>query len=490
MRNNGDGTFTDVTAAAHLGDSGWHSGCAVGDYNNDGFLDIYVTSFGPNKLYLNQRDGTFKEVAKAAGVDDPHWGFVKWSMGAAFGDYDNDGYVDLYVANFVKYDPQNPPPRPTDPEPCRFRGAPVVCEPEHFEGEQAILYHNNGNGTFTEVSKTAGILQKTPGRGFGAVFADFNNDGRPDIYQVNDSGPNLYYINNGDGTFRDASWASGLAADWNGNPQGTMGVTVGDFNNDGLLDVFISNWIEQSSALYVNAGSHIFDDKTPAFGLLRLGYEYCGWGTGFFDFDNDGWLDLWVTYGETNEALEKVGLPNPFAQPNYLMRNNHGKKWEDVSAAAGLRKLKKRVGRGTAFADIDNDGDIDVLVINKNDFPTLLRNDGGNRNNWLTIRTEGVRSNRAGIGARIAVVAGGMRRIFEVRSSESYLSGNDLRVHAGMGDLKRAERVEIRWPSGQVDRYADVEANRFYLAREGSWLRPDPLVHRAKPRRPRVQRGR
>jgi hypothetical protein len=479
LRNNGDGTFTDVTREAHLGDSGWHSGCAVGDYNNDGYPDIYVTSFGPNKLYRNNGDGTFTEVAEAAGVADPHWPFPKWSMGAAFGDYDGDGYIDLYVANFAKFDPLHLPPRPGEPHACMMKNLAIACPPDNFEGEQGILYHNNGNGTFTDVSQSAGIFRKDPGRSFGVVFGDFNNDGRQDIYVVNDSGPNFYYINNGDGTFTDASWTSGLAVDWAGHPQGSMGVTVGDYNNDGLIDIFVTNWIEQNNTLYENQGAHQFQDRTSVLGLSPLGFEYCGWGTGFFDFDNDGWLDLWITYGHTNEQLEIRNPANSFAEPNFFLRNVEGHKFVDVSESAGLRKLSKHSGRGAAFADIDNDGDIDVLLINKNDIPTLLRNDGGNTNNWLTIRTEGVRSNRSGIGARVAVTVAGKRRIFDVRSSESYLSGNDLRVHIGMGDHPRADAVEIRWPSGQLDRYADVSVNTFYLAREGDGLRPDPWITRA-----------
>jgi hypothetical protein len=485
FRNNGNGTFTDVTREAHLGDGGWHSGCAVGDYNNDGYLDIYLTSFGPNKLYRNNGNGTFTEVAEAAGVSDPHWPFPKWSMGAAFGDYDGDGYLDLYVANFAKVDPHHLPPRPGEPGACLLKGVVIACPPDNYEGEQAILYHNNRNGTFSDVSLAAGVVRKDPGRGFGVIFGDFNNDGRQDIYQVNDSGPNFYYVNNGDGTFKDASWTSGLAVDWAGNPQGSMGVAVGDYNNDGLLDIFVTNWIEQNNTLYENQGSHQFMDRTSVLGLSPLGFEYCGWGTGFFDFDNDGWLDLWISYGHTNEQLEIRNPPISFAEPNFVLRNLEGHKFADASESWGLRKLAARSQRGAAFADIDNDGDIDVLLINKNDVPTLLRNDGGNSRNWLVIRTEGVRSNRAGIGARVAVTVAGKRRILDVRGSESYLSGNDLRVHFGMDDHPRADVVEIQWPSGQLDRYTDILVNSFYLAREAEGLKLDPWIKPA--RHPEIQ---
>ena len=484
LRNNGDGTFTDVTTRAHLGASGWHSGCAVGDYNNDGFPDVYLTSLGPNLLYRNYGDGTFTDVGEAAGVADTHWGFPKWSMGAAFGDYDNDGLLDLYVANFVKFDPKHLPPKPGDPNACKLKEIPIACPPDTFDGEQGILYHNNGNGTFTDVTKAAGLLRpaKSLGRGFGVVFADFNNDGFEDIYQINDSGPNWFYINNGNGTFTDASFESGLATDEFGNSQGTMGVTVGDYNNDVLMDVYIANWINQTKTLYENQGAHSFADVTLARGLASVGYEYCGWGTEFFDFDNDGWLDLWVSFGHTDPQVEKAHPEDPFAEPNFVLRNLKGKKFVDVSDAVGLRAMRSHSARGAAFADIDNDGDLDVLVMNKNEVVTLLRNDGGNRNNWIVIRAEGVKSNRSGIGARINVTAQGLRRIFDVRSSESYLSGNDMRVHIGMADLKQADQIEIRWPSGQIDRYEGIPVNAFYWAREGSRIKPDPQVvpkHRA-----------
>ena len=478
LRNNGDGTFTDVTSQAHVAATGWHSGCAVGDYNNDGFPDIYLTSYGPNRLYRNNGDGTFAEVAGAAGVADARWGFPKWSMGAAFGDYDNDGRLDLYVTNFAKFDPRRLPPRPADANACKLKQVPIACPPDNFEGEQGILYHNNGDGTFTDVTRAAGLVRqgKDLGRGFGVVFGDFNNDGRQDIYQVNDSGPNFYYVNNGDGTFREASYESGLAVDGFGNSQGTMGVTVGDYNNDGLMDILITNWIHQDQTLYENQGSHAFMDATSLRGLSGIGYEYCGWGTRFFDFDNDGWLDLWMTFGHTDPQVEKVHPQDSFAEPNYLFRNALGRRFVDVSEAAGIRKLKPHSGRGVAFGDIDNDGDVDLLIVNKNDTPTLLRNDGGNRNSWLVIRAEGLKSNRSGIGARIIVTAGGTRRIFDVRSSESYLSGNDLRVPIGMARWKQADLIEIRWPSGRVDRYPDIPVNGFYLAREGEGLRPDPQI--------------
>ena len=486
LRNNGDGTFTDVTKQAHLGESGWHSGCAVADYNNDGFSDIYLTSYGANKLYRNNGDGTFTDVAAAAHVDDPHWAYPKWSMGAAWGDYDNDGKIDLYVANFARVDPQHLLPKPGDPEPCKNVDVPIACPPDRYYGEQGILYHNNGDGTFTDVTQKAGLARadKDQGRGFGVVFGDFANIGRQDIYQVNDSGMSCFYVNNGDGTFRDASFESGLALDGFGNVHGTMGVTVGDYNNDGLMDIFIANWIQQGNDLYENQGSHVFVDVSAARGIEQLGYEYCGWGTRLFDFDNDGWLDLWITFGHTDPQVGAAHPDHPYAEPNYMLRSLEGKRFEDVSEATGLRRLPNRSGRGVAFGDFDNDGDVDVLIIDKNSTPILLRNDGGNRNNWIEIRAEGVQSNRSGIGARITVNAGGKRRIFDVRNNESYLSSNDLRVPIGMGNMKQADSVEVRWPNGHIDRSENVAVNKFYWAREGSVLKPDPQVRPMKTHRP------
>ena len=480
LRNNMDGTFSDVTEEAHLGDTSWSSGCTVGDYNNDGYLDLYVTNYGPNKLYRNNGDGTFSEVGKASGVAGPQWSPPKWSMGAAFGDYDNDGYLDLYVCNFTRFEYREDRPAPRPSSPCKLKGVPIACPPILYEGEQDLLFRNNGDGTFSDVSQRAGLARQDPGRGFAAVFSDFDNDRDLDIYVANDDGPNFYYVNNGDGTFIDTSLTSGTAYNEDGSSQGSMGLTVGDANNDGLMDIVVTNFINDYNTFYLNEGSNTFRDRATALGLRIVGYPYSGWGTKFFDFDNDGWLDLFIANGHTMEQLEEHFPADTFAEPDYLLHNVQGKRFVDVSQVAGIRTLPDKVGRGTAFGDFDNDGDIDILVINKNEIPFLLRNDGGNANNWLVLRTEGVKSNRSGIGARVQVTAGGMRRIFEVRASDSYLSSNDIRVHIGLGVLKQAD-VEIRWPSGQIDRFSEVRANQFYLAREGSPVVPDPLLSTVDP---------
>jgi enediyne biosynthesis protein E4 len=475
LRNNGDGTFADVTKQAGLGDTEWSSGVAVGDFDNDGFLDLYVTNYGPNKLYRNNGDGTFRDVSEAAGVAGPKWEIPKWSMGAAFGDYDNDGHLDLFVTNFCAFNYQEDLPAPHPDGPCKMKGVPIACEPEKYDGQQDLLYHNNGNGTFSDVSQAAGIVGKDPGRGFAVVFSDFDLDGDQDIYVANDAGPNFYYENNGKGHFNDLSLVSGTAVDEFGNAQGSMGLTAGDFDNNGLQDILITNFIDQVKTLYHNQGGNQFIDRTTTFGLGTVAFHYSGWGTKFFDFDNDMWLDLFMANGHTMEQPEKVYPTDPFAEPNYVLRNLKGKTFEDVSEATGIRKIPNKVGRGTAFGDFDNDGDIDFLVINKNDISTFWRNDGGNAKNWLMIRAEGVKSNRSGIGARILVKTEGMQRAFEVRASDSYLSSNDLRAHIGLGELTTAD-IDIYWPSGQVDRHLKIAANRFYLAREGSPLKPDPYI--------------
>ncbi len=474
LKNQGDGTFANVTKSAGLGDTNWSSGCTVGDYDNDGDSDLYLTNYGANKLYRNV-DGAFTEVSGEAGVSGPEWTPPKWSMGAAFADIDNDGDLDLYVANFTAFDLETFAPPPTIESPCRLKGVPIVCAPDFFHGQQDLLYLNKGDGTFSDVSGTAGIHQNKPAHGFAVVFSDYDDDGDQDLYVANDSGPNSYYENNGDGTFADISWESGGVVNEHGEPEGSMGLTVGDYNNDARLDIFITNFIEQSNTLYKNDGDNKFVDETAGLGLFPVGLNDSGWGTKFIDFDNDGWLDLFIANGHTDERLERRFPTDTYAQPNYLLRNVGAERFVDVSDSVGLRSLENRVGRGAAFADFDNDGDVDVLVINKNDKPSFLRNDGGNQRNWFTIRTQGVESNRDGIGTKILVGAGGARRAFEVRGSDSYLSGNDMRVHVGLGKDTAAD-LEIRWPSGRRDRHEAVAANKFYLAVEGQPLDVDPLA--------------
>ncbi len=338
FHNNGDGTFTDVTAKAHLGASGWHTGCAVGDIDNDGYLDLYVTNYGPNILYRNNGDGTFTDVTAKAGVAGPTLHPPKWSMGAAFGDIDNDGYLDLYVTTFVQFDYKLWPP-PTGVHPCTMKDVPIACPPDVYPARQHQLYRNNGDGTFTDVSQSAGIIREHPGKGFGAVFSDFNNAGRQDLYVVNDAGSNFLYLNDGKGHFTDDSLASGTALSGSGNTQGTMGVWVGDVNHDGLQDIVIGTFIQQPKVLYINQGDHFFVDQTTEYGLGGLAYNYSTWGMGLLDFDNDTWLDLWVTNGHTSEQVEKVYPEDTFAEANYVLKNIDGRKFvERVQSRRHLRR--------------------------------------------------------------------------------------------------------------------------------------------------------
>jgi len=479
LRNNGDGTFKDVTAEAGLGDTEWSWGCAVGDYDNDGNADLYVTNWGPNRLYHNNGNGTFTDVAEKAGVATPKWPLPKWSTGAAFGDYDNDGLLDLFVVNFVafNYQPDRPAPNPNSP--CKMKSIPIPCAPENYDGQPDFLYHNNGDGTFTDVREAAGIREKPEGKGFSVIFSDLDNDGDPDIYVANDAGPNFYYVNDGKGKFSDMSFTSGTAVDGSGNTQGSMGLSVGDVNHDGLLDIFVTNFIDQTNTLYENEGGNLLHDASWKYGIAAAGYHYSGWGTKLLDFDNDGWLDLWETNGHTMEQLEKYFPEDPFAEPDYMLRNIEGKHFEDVSEAVGIREIPNKVGRGVAFGDIDNDGDVDILVTHKNDFPVLWRNDGGNRRSWIGFRAEGTKSNRDGYGAKVFARTKDMEQVFEIRASDSFLSSNDPRLIVGLGDAAEAE-IEIRWPSGQVDVFKKVKAREYYLAREGETLKPDPRVKRAR----------
>ena len=475
FHNNGDETFTEVTAQAHVLASGWHTGCAVGDIDNDGYLDLYVTNYGPNILYRNNGDGTFTDVTAKAGVAGPTLTPPKWSMGAAFGDIDNDGLLDLYVTSFVKFGYDMLPP-PSGPNPCKMKDVPIACPPDDYPPRQHQLYRNNGDGTFTDVSESAGILRKDPGKGFGVVFSDFTNRGVQDMYVVCDAGSNFYYINDGKGHFTDYSLASGTALTGFGNTQGTMGVWVGDVNHDGLQDIVIGTFIQQLKALYINQGNNFFTDQAEEWGIGGIAYNYSTWGMGMLDFDNDTFLDMWITNGHTSEQVEKRYPEDTYAEASYVLKNLGGKRFVDLSKASGIYAIPDKVGRGTAFGDFNNDGNIDVLVVNKNDFPVLWRNNGAPGQNWITVRTEGVKSNRPGFGAKvISTSGGGIRQVYEVRGSGSFLSSSDVRVHIGLAEAKMTD-LEIRWPSGQIDRYSHVAANQFYLAREGDGLKPDPFV--------------
>jgi hypothetical protein len=453
--NNGDGTFTDVTDKAGVGDVGFGMGVAVGDYNNDGFDDLYVTCLGQNHLFKNNGNGTFTDVTTKAGVGDP-----RWSTGAAFVDYDNDGKLDLFVSNYIDFDLDRLPEFGKG-HTCQFKGVPVQCGPRGLPGAGDSLYHNNGDGTFTDVSKKAGVSDPNGYYGLGVICSDFDDDGFVDIFVANDSTPNFLYHNNGDGTFKEIGFTSGTAVNGSGSEQGSMGVTVGDYDHHGKLDLFITNFDDEYNILYHNDGHNGFTDVSYAAKVAEVSLPYVGWGTKFFDYDNDGWVDLFVANGHAYPQRDH------YRQRELLHHNNRDGTFSEVAAQMGSALMQERAGRGVAFGDIDNDGDIDIVVNDLDGSPQLLRNDGGNSNNSVLIKTVGVNSNRDGIGARVKVVSGDLTQIDEVRSGGSYLSQNDLRLHFGLEKRTTVDLIEVRWPSGVIDRITGLSANRILTIKEG-----------------------
>ncbi len=457
-RNNGDGTFSDVTAKAGVGDIGWGMGVAVGDYNNDGFDDIYVTCVGPNHLLKNNGDGTFKDVTATAGVGDS-----RWSTGASFFDYDNDGKLDLMVANYVAFDFKNLPEFGKGRQ-CQYKGIPVQCGPRGLPGDGDTLYHNEGNGTFADVTKKSGVSDPNGYYGMGIIVSDFDDNGSVDIFVANDSTANFFYKNNGNGTFEEMGFLSGTAVNENGSEQGSMGVTVGDYDHDGKFDLFVTNFDDEYNTLYHNDGKLSFTDVSHATKVAAISLPYVGWGTKFFDYDNDGWVDLFVANGHVYPQI-----PN-YRQRNFLHKNNRDGTFSEIAEQLGAPFLEKRAGRGVAFGDLDNDGDIDLVINNLDGAPNVLRNDGGNTNNSILIKLTGVKSNRGGVGARVKVISGDLVQIDEVRSGDSYISQSDMRLHFGLEKRAKIDLVEVRWPSGNIDKIKDAKINSILNIKEGAGL--------------------
>jgi hypothetical protein len=456
--NNGNQTFTEVTDKAGIGDIGWGMGATIGDYNNDGWEDLYVTCLGPNHLLKNNGDGTFKDVTQSAGVGDP-----RWSAGAVFVDYDNDGKADLFVANYVDFDVNNLPEFGKG-RTCQFKGVPVQCGPRGLKGAGDSLYHNNGDGTFTDVSKKAGVSDPDGYYGLGVIASDFDGDGRVDIFVANDSTPNFLYHNNGDGTFKDTGFLSGIAVNENGSEQGSMGVTLGDYDHDERLDLFITNFDDDYNTLYHADGAGSFTDVSYAAKVAAVSLPYVGWGTKFFDYDNDGWVDLLVVNGHVYPQLPT------YRQRNLVHHNNRDGTFSEVGAQLGAPFAEQRTGRGAAFGDVDNDGDVDVVINNLDGPPQVLRNDGGNINNAIVMKLVGVRSNRDGLGARVKIVSGELVQIDEVHSGASYLSQSDLRLYFGLEKRTRVDLIEVHWPSGVVDKITDARVNKILTLKEGQGL--------------------
>jgi hypothetical protein len=469
--NNGDGTFTEVTDKVGVGDAGWAMGACVGDYNNDGWPDMYVTAFGPNTLYRNNGDGTFTDVTKNATVGDP-----RWSSGCAFGDYDGDGWVDLLVANYVDFRLSDLP-KFGEGANCQYRGLAVQCGPKGLKGAGDALYHNNGDGTFTDVSKAAGVSDPNGYYGLGVVWTDVNEDGRPDAFVANDATPNFLYRNDGQGRFSENGFVAGVAVSESGTSQACMGIALGDYLHAGRLSLFVTNFSEEYNTLYRNEGKSTFTDVSYASGTAPSSLPYVGWGTGFFDLDNDGWLDLLVVNGHVYPQVDTRDIGTKYRQPKLLYINQRNGTFREVSRAAGAALSVPRVSRGAAFGDLDNDGDIDIVVGDLDGGPMILRNDGGNRNNWITLELRGVRGNRLALGARVKVVTGKSAQVDEVRSGGSYLSQNDLRLHFGLGKAERVDRVEIGWPSGKTEVLTNLAARSFYTVKEGEGIVP-PLQRR------------
>ena len=448
---NDNGTFIDITTEASVGDTGYGLGCCVGDYNNDGFTDLYVTNYGPNVLYRNNGDGTFTDVAGTAGVDGD-----LFSSGCAFVDVDADGYLDLYVVNYVQFDPD------TNPE-CARQGVRTYCTPEALLGAADVFYRNNGDGTFTDVSKEVGV-GTARGKGLGVVCGDVDNDGDVDIFVANDTTPNFLYRNerNGVEMMEDALFA-GVALSEEGRAYSGMGANLGDFDNDGYLDIVITNFQDQTNSLYHNEESGFFTEMSFAKGVGERSLPYLAWGVDFVDVNNDGWLDLFIANGHLDDNIAEIDPIGTYAQPNQLFLNDQGIRFsENLDAAIAQQK----VSRGTAFGDIDNDGDIDVVISNLKDAPTVLRNDGGNASQWLTVKLIGTDCNRDAIGARVTVVSGDLTQMREVKSGSGYLSQNDLRLHFGLGAATSVDTLTVRWLCGQVQTLQNVETNQILIISE------------------------
>ena len=456
-RNNGDGTFTDVTVTAGVGDTGYGMGCATADYDNDGDMDLFVTNYGPNALYRNEADGTFSDVSEQAGLADS-----SWSVGTGWADYDNDGYLDLFVGNYLEFEPWAPTVRNLV---SLGEGYRMYPGPRDYEGQPDRLYRNRGDGTFTDVSEQVG-LNPLVAKAMGCGFGDYDSDGDMDLFVSNDRTPNHLYRND-EGRFTEVALWAGVAYDEAGHESGAMSVNFADYDNDGRMDLFVTNFIFEYNSLWRYLGGDSFADVTLEADLAMGTFSYVAWGGIVFDYDNDGYLDIYVANGHVHENIDVLSEGFTFAQPNQLFHSDGDGTFTEVSSRSGSHFIDSQVSRGVAYADYDNDGDLDILVNNLGDRPNLLRNDGGNRENWLAVHPIGGASNRNAIGSRVWVRAGQLEMMREVHSGSSYLSQDDMRLFFGLGSHRRVDSLRIRWPSGRIDSLENIAANRLLILREG-----------------------
>jgi hypothetical protein len=450
-KNNGDGTFTDVTESAGIANSMLGMGMAVGDYNNDGWPDMYITGYGASKLYRNTGKGTFTDVTAQAGVNNNLWG-----SSSAFFDYDNDGKLDLFVCNYLTYDEKDLP--------CTFYDGKPYCSINKFKGSASRLFRNNGDGTFSDVSEKARIANPL-GKGLGVVALDYDNDGRMDIFQANDTAANFLFHNNGNGTFSEVALEAGVAFDPNGNARGGMGADAEDIDGDGFLEIFVANFSAETNALFQNDGEGVFAEVTNKLGLGAISLPMSGFGSRFLDYNNDGLVDLFVHNGHPFEPINKLFPETTYKEPPFLFENT-GKGFRDVASVRGAALKKSYAGRGLAVGDLDNDGDSDLLLINVGEAPVLLRNDGGQRNHWLGINLVGTTSNRDGVGAKVMLTTRGKRRYKQRVGGTSYCSASDHRLLFGLGNETRIDEIRVTWPSGRITSLRNVRPDQYLTIKE------------------------
>ncbi len=458
--------FTDITAQAGLTHKGWGMGVAVADYDNDGLPDLYVTGYGGNALYHNLGSCRFEEVTDKAGVS-----VGGFSLGAAWGDYDRDGRVDLFVSRYVHVDMNKLPELGSNDKFCQFRGVLVQCGPWGMQGEGDFLFHNRGDGTFEDVSKKAGVDDAQRYYGMGVVWGDLDNDGWPDLYVADDAGPNYMYRNKHDGTFEEVGLLLGADLSGDGQELGSMGVDLGDYLHSGKLGVFVTEFVDQSDTLYRNNGNDGFADVSASAKIAQPSHPYVGWGSGFFDMDNDGWLDIFVANGHVYPQVDTIPNAAHFRQPMLLFRNQRNGTFEEVAAQTGLGDVPLRSRRGAAFGDINNDGCIDVVTLNVGEPPSLLLNHCPNGNHRASFKLKGTRINKLAIGARVTVRAGTLTQISEVKGGSSYISQNDLRQHFGLGDNSKIDEVQVRWPNGSVETLHNLATDFLYTVVEGQGIK-------------------